>query len=401
MSVYVYKYGKKGWRVIVTHEDKRVTKTFRDALKKDAKRWGDNQYNRLKSAADPYLSKLPTVAEILHWYLDEIAPELKGEGYRNKVGIVRNVLLKQKWAKKKINELTAVDIRDFKKKELRRGLAESTVRHRLTTLSAAITAYSEDVNPLVRNVVLEVRKPRAHANPRTDIIKGMDSGQLPNLVGGQRGIGEEANYSEEDDLAIRLALSTGCRRGELVNLTRQDFDYVNNLVHFVHENTKDWEDRWVPAQPILMKLIKEFFDKDPERQWFYQKTPQTLTKRFKKAAIQMGRPDLVLHHTRHNALTRMAGEMNPWDLMLRSGHGDFKMLKKYISVAKLRKQGAAQGSALTALEQLKAAYGPEASQPRPTGPKPKDLSRTRRRLKAAAEIAEQKPNDEDQHQPRG
>jgi integrase/recombinase XerC len=48
---------------------------------------------------------------------------------------------------------------------------------------------------------------------------------------------------------LRLALETGSRASELLNLTAHDFDYKGNAI-YVH-GLKGSSDRWIPLRPLL------------------------------------------------------------------------------------------------------------------------------------------------------
>lgn len=130
-------------------------------------------------------------------------------------------------------------------------------------------------------------------------------------------------------LAVLLALSTGMRRGEAINLTGKDVDLRRNWL--VLRDTKNGETRGVPLNPevkgILEKRLKVVRIDNPKILTIH---PDTLTHYFKKLMLGIGIDDFHFHDLRHTAASYLA--MNGASLLeIRDllGHKSFKMVGRY------------------------------------------------------------------------
>ncbi|TLS72754.1 hypothetical protein FE236_13480 [Mariprofundus erugo] len=137
MGVSVYNNQARGnWRAQVKHKGITKTKSFK--LKSEALKWGYSYLADLQRGDASGFRDVMTVSEILDHYIDHKAPELKGDGPRQKRYIV-NALKQEPFSNLNIADLKPHMIVRYRDDLLyKRELAKSTVRHRLTTLSTAI-----------------------------------------------------------------------------------------------------------------------------------------------------------------------------------------------------------------------------------------------------------------------
>ena len=55
------------------------------------------------------------------------------------------------------------------------------------------------------------------------------------------------------------ALNTGMRKREILDLTKDDVDLKNRIIHVTH--TKNWEVRDIPMNEVLTSILKEVINK--------------------------------------------------------------------------------------------------------------------------------------------
>lgn len=111
---------------------------------------------------------------------------------------------------------------------------------------------------------------------------------------------------------IELALNTGCRKGELLNLKWGDIDFTTRLIRL--ENTKSGEWQTVPineeARQVLVRRMRLRDEVCPDAPWvFFHLTPALNTKigdrvkdvrkAFSTACRRAGIKDIHIHDLRH------------------------------------------------------------------------------------------------------
>jgi integrase len=133
-----------------------------------------------------------------------------------------------------------------------------------------------------------------------------------------------------------MALKTGMRKGEILNLKWKDVDLDHETISVTH--TKSKKLRQVPIHPelggILMALPRRsdhVFCNARGRRWSYDEIARKSFERAKNAA---GLPDLTFHALRHN----FASELVAKGADLRTvqeymGHSSLTMLQRYAHVS--------------------------------------------------------------------
>jgi site-specific recombinase XerD len=193
--------------------------------------------------------------------------------------------------------------------------ANSTIRTRHQSLHTFFS-WAEENGLVGENPVDEVHKPKkqkgrnAFLKPEhvKKILCAIDAHREERK--GKRGPTPESQWLKQ---MIRVAVSTGLRRGELFNLRWKDIDFesgrlmVRNRADFT---TKSGEERMIPLRGKALRTLQETHEKRtlaPEDPVFVQKngdppSPSTATGRFKSYVRELGLPDaedLCLHSTRH------------------------------------------------------------------------------------------------------
>ena len=94
-----------------------------------------------------------------------------------------------------------------------------------------------------------------------------------------------------------IYLSTGMRRSELLNISKNDLDFTNNEIHIAGTKTKN-SDRIIQVSEKVLNL----FPKNEEL--FKNISPSYIDKEFKKICKKLALKDIKLHSLRHTFATR-------------------------------------------------------------------------------------------------
>lgn len=118
---------------------------------------------------------------------------------------------------------------------------------------------------------------------------------------------------------LRLAIWTGCRKGELFSL-RPKHRYANGVL--LDTDTKTGEPRYVPVPEDLRHLL----DKLP-----LPVTPQVVRKDFERARVLAGLPDVRIHDLRHSYGSRLAALGMPTKTIgTLMGHANTSTTNRYL-----------------------------------------------------------------------
>lgn len=124
--------------------------------------------------------------------------------------------------------------------------SNATVNRYIACLSTVLTKASKewqwiDENPMLK--VTKLQEPRGRVRFLTDDERN-------------KLLSECKSTSKELYLLVLIAITTGARYGEIINIKWQNIDFENNLFHFM--DTKNGDDRGVPIPSIVKEAIKEF-----------------------------------------------------------------------------------------------------------------------------------------------
>jgi integrase len=141
---------------------------------------------------------------------------------------------------------------------------------------------------------------------------------------------------------VVLALNTGMRRGEILNLRWSQVDFGRSQIHLTR--TKSGKERDVPMNTQVHNLLFNLARHESGFVFASQKTSRALThckRAFTKACELANITDLHFHDLRHTAATRLA-EMGaePFTIKDILGHSDLRMTDRYTHAVEWRKREA-------------------------------------------------------------
>lgn len=142
----------------------------------------------------------------------------------------------------------------------------------------------------------------------------------------------EAEYGRLYADAVRFAVSTAMRRGEIARLQWSDLDEPKRLV-LVRDRKdprrKAGNDQWVPLLPDAWAVVQARPRSDDEPRIF-PVHEQTLSKYFKAACDALSIPDLHFHDLRHEGTSRLFEDGYAiQEVAMVTGHKDWRHLRRY------------------------------------------------------------------------
>jgi len=313
----IRKRGEK-WQVQVRKAGRPATsRTF---LKKaDAQLWAtqmEAEADRQGLPTDWRALQQTTLQQIVERYRDTVVPAKRGREIET---IILNAFLRQRFVRHSLSELSPAHFADYRDERLKK-VKPVTVNRELGLIQHAIDIARKEWNvPLSANPVAMIRKPKAG--------KGRDrrlaAGEWDLL---QRALGKCRN--KLIPLAVRLALATAMRRGELLSAR---WEHINMKARTLHlPMTKNGHARTIPLSGDALEVILSLRSFGPSPLLFCGLSAESLKLAWQRTVKRAGIEDLHFHDLRHEAISRFfeMGLSIP-EVALISGHRDPRMLFRY------------------------------------------------------------------------
>lgn len=309
--------------------------------KTDAQKWVRQIEGEMDQAVFPIDTRVLeqlTVADLIARYRDTVTINKRGVASETKR---LEVFLRYKWTNKPLNQITAQTFASYRDTRLKQVRPATVVRELGILRSIYETARNEWNIPIPENPLVRVRKPK-QPDARDRRLK---DGELERLL-----MACGASRSEWLRAGILIAIETGMRRGELLNIQWRDLDLEASTLNI--PVTKNGHSRCIPLTPKAVTLFNE-------RKIDYCKQTDLVipasANAFRLAWERCKRrvagtypdiTDLRFHDLRHEAVSRFfeMGLSVP-EVALISGHRDPRMLFRYTHlkaediVAKLHRVG--------------------------------------------------------------
>lgn len=311
----------KGWPT--------TSKTFR--LKRDAVDWGRRTEDEMVRGT--YISRTGsekmTAQDALQRYLVEVTPTKKPTTQRSENTTAQHLI--NFLGKYSMAALSSELVASYRDHRIAAGKSNNTVRIELALLSNLFTiAIQEWGLGLTHNPVANIRKP-SPGRGRDRRLSDDEEARLLTAV----------NLHSNPMLGwvVRLAIETGMRQSEILNLRLGDVDVGSRIVRL--SDTKNNSPRTVPLtaaaaatfktaighplRPLETNLI--FFGepgKDGKRR------PYQFAKIWGEIKIAVKIDDLHFHDLRHEAVSRLVeGGLSDQEVASISGHKSMQMLRRY------------------------------------------------------------------------
>ena len=290
-----------------------LTKSFKNL--RLAEQWARNTESDLERH---FLVTIPTsitVSDVLERFKHEVMPQHKGARQeRYKVHTIQRLI-----PPIRLSILSPAHIREYRDLRLK-TVAPSTVSRELAVLRRAINYGIKEwgIN-LQNNPVSMVSLPK------------VGNGRDRRLEMGE----EEQLLSASDELKriIIVALETGMRRGEILNIKKSHIDF--NRQTLLIPLTKTDTPRTIPLSSRAIEALREQLRGSQnvipiEETTLFSYTARGLSGAFLRLCRKHGLENLRFHDLRHEATSRFFEKgLNPVEVATITGHKDTRMLMRY------------------------------------------------------------------------
>ena len=257
-----------------------------------------------------------TVGDLLERYESEVITTHKG----NRREIYKSRTLRKNFSKIRLCDLSPSDVRQYRDIRLK-TISPATLRRELAVLSSAINHASNEWGIFVStNPVTAISVPRT-ANARSRRLEADEQNRLLSASNG------------ELRRMIIIALETGMRRGEILQIRRSHIDFT--LQTLLIPLTKTDTPRTIPLSSRAVVSLREQISISgniaPIREAsLFSLLPDSLSQAFRRLCRRLDIQSLHFHDLRHEATSRLFEKgLNPVEVATITGHKDTRMLMRY------------------------------------------------------------------------
>ena len=143
-------------------------------------------------------------------------------------------------------------------------------------------------------------------------------------------------YDPDMRMALRVALGTGLRKNDLLDLRWGQIDFINDLIHVIQKGGREL---WVPIDPALTEHLRRHRDQAMGEFVFARRKNYTF--RLKSLCKRLGIKDVSFHTLRHTYASHLA--MNGVDIKTISellGHTSIQTTARYTHISTEHKRKA-------------------------------------------------------------
>jgi integrase len=256
-----------------------------------------------------------TVRELLERYEEEVSPLHKS----HKVEKYRIQTLKRYLGDQRVSTLSPALVCKYRDTRLK-VVSPASLKRELVILSSVLnTAIKEWGINLQQNPVSMVSLPKIG----NDRDRRLEAGEEEKLL----------TASGELKQIIIIALETGMRRGEILNIKKSHIDF-NRQTLFI-PLTKTDTPRTIPLSSRAIEALREQLRGSQNVIWIEETTLFSYTARglsgaFLRLCRKHGLENLHFHDLRHEATSRFFEKgLNPVEVATVTGHKDTRMLMRY------------------------------------------------------------------------
>lgn len=327
------KNGKPTYQVIIRIKGY-PTQCVTFKRKTDAKIWAQQTETEMRQGKyfKTIEAKKHTLADLIDRYIENDLPQRKSDHkkfetqlnwWKDKIGAYfliditpsilaeyRDILLKEPSPKGKIENKT------FR--------SNATVNRYMASLSIALTKATREWGWLEENPMFKVDKKR-ESKGRTRFLSQDEQNALLKACKDQK--------NPLILLLVVIALSTGARFSEIINLKWKNVDFERKRIHLM--DTKNGDNRTVPISSIAYKLLKQHSKVRKINSDFVfaredGKQPMDLRFQWETVLKNSQVKDFTFHDLRHTAASNLAmGDASLLEIAQILGHKTMAMVQRY------------------------------------------------------------------------
>jgi integrase len=315
---------------------KRVRRSTRRTVKREAKTvlagWRDKA---ARAAVGPQAQE-HSFEDMMVAFLRHSRETKRPSGYTR--DLVATARLRESFANVPMASITRAPVKAYMERRAGEGVTPASVLRELAVLSAAFNYVRFELEWPVDNPV-QGRKPI----PAKGRVRWESRERIDDLIAAAR---EEPKAASHLPDYIRLAVNTGCRRGELLWLRWSQVDLARGVIRLTATDTKTGVSRGIPLSDDAQKVLKHrLAERDrlcPGSPWVFchldgQRLGERITdikKSFAGACRRAGIEDFRIHDLRHTFASWLVMEGTPLtevrDLL---GHTTVRMTERYAHLA--------------------------------------------------------------------
>ncbi|KVM61736.1 integrase [Burkholderia ubonensis] len=297
--------------------------------RKEAERWITDTEATINAGRFQSLDNTALLRDIIDRYLKEVTPSKKGaqsEEWRLKA-IQRDSL-----GSYSVGKLTPAVVANWRDRRLSgvgtdKPVSGGTVNREMNLLHHVLeTARKEWGIGAPVNPVSEVRRPKS--NPHRE--RRLTDTEKKQLLAACRETYSRNGRKQYLADVLELALETGMRQGEIVNLEIERVHLADRFVSLKAGGTKTDEARTVPLSTRAYEILRDTIgDRKDGRVWIGL-TSDAVKRAFARARDKAGIKDVTFHDSRHDATTRFVElGLTDTEVMSITGHKTQSMMRRY------------------------------------------------------------------------
>ena len=293
---------KEKWYSDFWYEGKRYTKGWGKINKSVAKEKEWLFRNEVASGQFEKKKKNVLFEKLVEKYLDYSKVNKRPNSYRRDVTSTNHLLLFFKG--KYLSDIHPFLIERYKKERLE-DAKPATVNRELACLKNMFTKAKSWIlakeNP-VKEVKLFKEEPKD--------VKPLTPEKEKELLAKF----DEHPKSKHIIAIVLTALFTGMRKGEILNLLKENVDTKKRIIHITHTedwHPKNWQVRDIPMNETLTRILKEVIGKSSKDSSYVFTNPRTgrpftdIKTSYSKAVKKIGLEGFTFHDLRHTWCSRM------------------------------------------------------------------------------------------------
>ena len=256
-----------------------------------------------------------TFGEWVTEYLERIKTRVSKNTMINKTSILKN--MSESFGYKYLSEITEEDFYNYIQ-----SVSSGSAKTYKNVINALLTEAEESgYNTAKLNLKLSKKAPA-----RVRYLTDEEAQRLLNNC-----------HSKEMKLLIKMALSTGMRKMEMLNLTWQNIDLKVRLIHI--EESKNGERRSIPISDSLLNELKEIEEKNSNERVF--KSLHVPMFHFKKLVEKCEIKNFHFHDLRHTFASWLAIKgVSLYTIKELLGHKSILMTQRYAHLSPDSRQSA-------------------------------------------------------------
>lgn len=270
-----------------------------------------------------------TVREFVAQYIEFSKANKKAKSTRLDAMALNNFLLFiEKKNRQYIDEISEEDIENYKV-ERSKTVSQSTVARELATIKHFFK-LGERWGKTRNDPTKLVKKPsqapgRVRYLTKEEVIRFLKECTVPYLC-----------------LFVKIALNTGMRKSEILNLKTEDIDFENSIIHL--EDSKSGERADIIMNSVVIEAFKEYRDFPKKGGSIFQY--EDIKKSFKSALQRAGIRNFRIHDLRHTFASHLAMNSVPLPTIMElMRHKTIHMTLRYAHLSKAHKKDAVENLA--------------------------------------------------------